>query len=106
MLAERRDENGTVTSRPGTNMLRHRVLIKLPLVLLLEVHDMTARQHQSTLLIGVIIDTDNEAQRELLHKLRAEFQERSEIEALSERYFAVLLLGPGKDWRLMREVQR
>lgn len=45
--------------------------------------------------LGVLIDTDDGAQRELLNKLRGVYQERSEIIALSERFFVLILMLKG-----------
>ncbi len=46
----------------------------------------------ASLRLEVLIDTEDEAQRDLYWKLRASYQERSDVVALSERYFALLLM--------------
>ncbi len=75
-------------------MLCHDISIKTPVAVLLEVRSTNAahRPGYVSYYVAFIVDTDNKAQRELVYKLRALYQERSDIQSISERFFVLVLM--------------
>ncbi len=55
----------------------------------------------STECIWVLFDTEDKEACELFHELRAFFQDRTDVEAVNDRYY-VLFLFPGAALELLR----